>query len=263
MTPSPQIYQKTLELGNNSSLIFLIANTDLRFRRPNLLLSLIGHFLAMEHEIKIIFASWFSMDDYCKGTHKSYASLSCLLWLMIKAVAGPIQIEGGRKVLREKKEGSEMGRPTIRGVSCLLQACTEAIIQNGHRFSLMLSTWTLDNHLAHWYHICWWWTGTDSRSSTSKALTWIQCKLGKQYLVKKFTLPWESNPGPTPIRGGTATLTSCVAHWIECVGGWHVQAIIPYWHIFHIGLNAEGVDICFVCVNCPAHELENFLEDSC
>ena len=42
----------------------------------------------------------------------------------------------------------------------------------------------------------WWWTGTNSQSSTSKALTWIQCKLGKQYLVKKFTLPWESNPGP-------------------------------------------------------------------
>ena len=45
-----------------------------------------------------------------------------------------------------------------------------------------------------------------SQSSTSKVLTWIQCKLGKQYLVKKVTLPWESNPGPTPIRGGTATL---------------------------------------------------------
>ena len=30
---------------------------------------------------------------------------------------------------------------------------------------------------------------------------WIQCKLGKQYLLKKITLPWESNPGPTPIRG--------------------------------------------------------------
>ena len=41
---------------------------------------------------------------------------------------------------------------------------------------------------------------------TSRALTWIQCKLGKQYLVKKFTLPWESNPGPTPIRGELATL---------------------------------------------------------
>ena len=25
---------------------------------------------------------------------------------------------------------------------------------------------------------------------------WIQCKLGKQYLWKKVTLPWESNPGP-------------------------------------------------------------------
>ena len=56
----------------------------------------------------------------------------------------------------------------------------------------------------------WWWTGTNSQSSTSKALTWIQCKLGKQYLVKKFTLPWESNPGPTPIRGDTATLVASV-----------------------------------------------------
>ena len=35
----------------------------------------------------------------------------------------------------------------------------------------------------------WWWTGTNSQSSTSKALTWIQCKLGKQYLVKKDALP--------------------------------------------------------------------------
>jgi len=56
----------------------------------------------------------------------------------------------------------------------------------------------------------WWWTGTNSQSSTSKALTWIQGKLGKQYLVKKFTLPWESNPGPTPIRGDTATLIASV-----------------------------------------------------
>ena len=30
---------------------------------------------------------------------------------------------------------------------------------------------------------CWWWTGTNSQSSTSKALTRIQCKLGKQYFV--------------------------------------------------------------------------------
>ena len=35
---------------------------------------------------------------------------------------------------------------------------------------------------------------------------WIQYKLGKQYLVKKITLPWESNPGPTPIRGGPVTI---------------------------------------------------------
>ena len=53
-------------------------------------------------------------------------------------------------------------------------------------------------------------TGTNSQSPTSRALTWIQCKLGKQYLVKKFTLPWESNPGPTPIRGDTATLIASV-----------------------------------------------------
>ena len=32
-----------------------------------------------------------------------------------------------------------------------------------------------------------------SQMSTSRAFTWIWCKLGKQYLVKK------SNPGPTPI----------------------------------------------------------------
>ena len=66
----------------------------------------------------------------------------------------------------------------------------------------------------------WWWTGTNSQSSTSKALTWIQCKLGKQYLVKKFTLPWESNPGPTPIRGDTATLIASVGlkKICACVG---------------------------------------------
>ena len=29
--------------------------------------------------------------------------------------------------------------------------------------------------------------------------TWIQGKLGKQYLRNKVTLHWESNPGPTPI----------------------------------------------------------------
>ena len=35
---------------------------------------------------------------------------------------------------------------------------------------------------------------------------WIQYKLGKQYLWNKVTLPWESNPGPTPIRGDLATI---------------------------------------------------------
>ena len=44
-------------------------------------------------------------------------------------------------------------------------------------------------------------TGTNSQSFTSIVLPWIQCKLGKQYLLNKVTLPWESNPGPSPIRG--------------------------------------------------------------
>ena len=39
---------------------------------------------------------------------------------------------------------------------------------------------------------------------------WIQYKLGKQYLLKKITLPWESNPGPTPNRGDSATLVASV-----------------------------------------------------
>jgi len=34
----------------------------------------------------------------------------------------------------------------------------------------------------------------------------VQYKLGKQYLWKKFTQPWESNPRPTPIRGELATI---------------------------------------------------------
>ena len=37
------------------------------------------------------------------------------------------------------------------------------------------------------------------QSRTSRALSWIQCKLGKQHLVKKVTLPWELNPGPHPV----------------------------------------------------------------
>ena len=35
---------------------------------------------------------------------------------------------------------------------------------------------------------------------------WIQYKLGKQYLWNKVTLPWESDPRPTPIRGDVATI---------------------------------------------------------
>ena len=35
---------------------------------------------------------------------------------------------------------------------------------------------------------------------------WIQYKLGKQYLLKENYTTWESNPGPTPIRGELATI---------------------------------------------------------
>ena len=35
---------------------------------------------------------------------------------------------------------------------------------------------------------------------------WIQCKLGKQYLLKENYTTWESNQGPTPIRGGPVTI---------------------------------------------------------
>ena len=60
------------------------------------------------------------------------------------------------------------------------------------------------------YHIVGGGQAQTQQSSTSRALTWIQCKLGKQYLEKKFTLPWESNPGPTPNRGELATLVASV-----------------------------------------------------
>ena len=53
---------------------------------------------------------------------------------------------------------------------------------------------------------CWsWWPNHLPRMTQ-----WIQYKLGKQYLLKKVTLPWESNPGPTPIRGDPATLVASV-----------------------------------------------------
>ena len=64
--------------------------------------------------------------------------------------------------------------------------------------------------LLRWLKLFWVVSRPGPQTSTSRALTWIQCKLGKQYLVKKCTLPWESNPGPTPIRGDTATLIASV-----------------------------------------------------
>ena len=72
------------------------------------------------------------------------------------------------------------------------------------------------------------------QSSTSRALTWIQCKLGKQYLEKKFTLPWESNPGPTPNRGDLATLVASVG----------LKKIIVYFKLFVQSEATGGVQGC-------------------
>mgnify|MGYP003327583608 CR=1 FL=1 len=41
---------------------------------------------------------------------------------------------------------------------------------------------------------------------TSRALSWIQCKLGKPYLWKKILLPCELNPSPNPNWGSFAVL---------------------------------------------------------
>ena len=75
---------------------------------------------------------------------------------------------------------------------------------------------------------CWWWTGTNSQSSTSKALTWIRCKLGKQYLVKKFTLPWESNPGPFSNPGRCGNPSSVC--WVKKIDIIPVLGVV----VFHL-----------------------------
>ena len=48
---------------------------------------------------------------------------------------------------------------------------------------------SVNHQLISSYHIVWWWTGTNSQSSTPRALTWIQCRLGKQYLEKNLHCP--------------------------------------------------------------------------
>ena len=45
-----------------------------------------------------------------------------------------------------------------------------------------------------------------SRPGLQLLTSWIQCKLEKQYLLKQITLPWESNPRPSPIRGVLVTV---------------------------------------------------------
>ena len=55
-----------------------------------------------------------------------------------------------------------------------------------------------------------WWTGTNSQSSTSIVLPWIQSKLGNQCLWNRITLPWESSPWPSPIRWVLVTMVVSV-----------------------------------------------------
>ena len=60
----------------------------------------------------------------------------------------------------------------------------------------------------------WSWMFEQMAESLHQGLAqWIQCKLGKQYLWKKVTLPWESNPGSTPIWGGLATILVYI--WVK------------------------------------------------
>ena len=62
-------------------------------------------------------------------------------------------------------------------------------------------------------------------------------KLVKQYLLKKVTLPWESNPGPTPIRGDLATLVASVDLFYHLIMG----KIGPtFSHLLKV--RAEGAD---------------------
>ena len=62
------------------------------------------------------------------------------------------------------------------------------------------------------------WTGTNSQASTSIALPWIQCKLGKQYLLNKVTPPWESNPEPFSYPGNYGYHRSVC--WVKKIYMW-------------------------------------------
>ena len=61
-------------------------------------------------------------------------------------------------------------------------------------------------------------TGTYSQSFTSIVLPWIQCKLGKQYLLNKVTPPWESNPEPFSYPGNYGYHRSVC--WVKKIYMW-------------------------------------------
>ena len=70
---------------------------------------------------------------------------------------------------------------------------------------------------------------------------WIQYKLGKQYLWNKITLPWESNPAPSPIDA--CTLNHYVANIIEyCTVGPRNISIF----IFHFGIDSKNGNRCAI-----------------
>ena len=97
----------------------------------------------------------------------------------------------------------------------------------------------------------------------SRALSWIQCKLGKQYLVMRFTLPWESNPGPFSNPGrcgnpssvglkktcGHSPLNPSIMYHVSCIM-YHVSCL---WYSLALSylLNAFFAFIAFFL---PFHE---------
>ena len=50
-------------------------------------------------------------------------------------------------------------------------------------------------------------------------------QVGKAVFVKEITLPWESNPGPTPNRGDLATLVASVGLKNLCVAIRHLLQV--------------------------------------
>ena len=84
-----------------------------------------------------------------------------------------------------------------------------------HKVTLVAGEYRGNEWEVSFNHIFYFWTWLLEWMAESlhpgRMTQWIQYKLGKQYLwEKKVTQPWESNPGPTPIRGELATLRGAI-----------------------------------------------------